>query len=144
MVWLFTARCGQMQTLPVATAPRADEQMSRPLSTSSCVIVVRSQRTKNARSGLVPSSAPSRHLLKRNSSTVRPHLLPLRVGDREASQFASAAKFSACDRPNQIAQSRWSRSSSPVFGCTNTSNAPWFSASQPSTCEKLAGENANW
>ena len=36
-------------------------QISRPLSRSFWVMVVRSQRTKKASSGLAPSSAPSCH-----------------------------------------------------------------------------------
>ncbi len=56
-----------------------------------------------------------------------------RADTLSASQPFSASRFSPCDLPNQSAQSRWSRSSSPVLGCTNTSSAPWFSVSQPTT-----------
>lgn len=35
--------------------------LTRPLSRSSCVVVVSSTRTKNASSGLEPKSAPARH-----------------------------------------------------------------------------------
>ena len=48
------------------------------------------------------------------------------------------------ERPSHSAESRWSRSSSPVFGWTSTSSAPWFSASQPTTSLKSAGVNASW
>ena len=45
-------------------------------------------------------------------------------------QPPSARRLSAWLRPSQTAQSRWSRSESPVLGCANTSSAPWFSASR--------------
>jgi hypothetical protein len=46
-------------------------QTSRPLSRSFWLIAVRSQRTKNAFSGLSPMSAPICHSLSRKPSIVR-------------------------------------------------------------------------
>ena len=45
-------------------------QISRPFWMSSSVIVVSSQRTKNASSGFRPKSAPARHCVWRNALTL--------------------------------------------------------------------------
>ena len=66
-----TRRCGGSRTRRVARVRCRSRRSSRPLSMSSCVIVVRSQRTKNASSARVPSSALLCHRLSRKFSTVR-------------------------------------------------------------------------
>src|SRR5262249_41114219 len=58
-------------------------QTMRPLSRSFCVMVVRSQRTKYASSGLLPSRWPLLNSLNRKSSTV------LRTFDHSSGPFGS-------------------------------------------------------
>jgi DNA-binding CsgD family transcriptional regulator len=72
-------------------------QMRRPLSMSSRVIVVRSQRTKNASSGVVPATAPS---AGRSSGSSR------RCVTR-------AHSILRCSRPYSL---RWPAGEMPVFG----------------------------
>ena len=54
-----SAGCGRSRTRPASPARCRSRQISRPLSMSSWVIVVRSHLTKNASSAVAPCSAPA-------------------------------------------------------------------------------------
>ena len=66
------------------------------------------------------------------------------AGDDGVRPYIELEHLSAWLRPSQTAQSRRSRSESPVLGCANTSSAPWFSASQVMISANSAGGKAIW
>ena len=75
-------------------------QISRPLSISSCVIVVRSQLTKKASSGVVPSARRARQTVSRNCHRLGhsgPERLVVRLEDDPLACVAKRRAAAAAD-----------------------------------------------